>query len=230
MCRNLVADTGQEAPSEGVRFYRAAGFSDAAIEDYKTRFGGFGRGVYKLPNAYRRLQGGERIEIGGREWEVVIGRGHAPEHGCLWCREDNLFISGDQLLPRISSNISVFPTEPDGNPLQDWLDSCAKLKSLLPEDTLILPSHNEPFRGAPERLQSLLDMHENNMEKLLAMCVEPKRAVDVFPALFRSRITSGNYGMATGESIAHLNCLIARGQMTRTADNERVDWYLSVAA
>ena len=128
MCRNLVADTGQEAPSEGVRFYRAAGFPESAIEDYKTRFGGFGRGVYKLPNAYRRMQEGDSIEIGEREWEVVIGRGHAPEHACLWCREDNLFISGDQILPRISSNISVFPTEPEANPLQDWLDSCAKLK------------------------------------------------------------------------------------------------------
>lgn len=227
LCRNLVADTGQEAPAEGVRFYRAAGFSESAIEDYKTRFGGFGKGVYKLPNAYRRIQEGERIAIGGREWEVVVGRGHAPEHACLWCREDHLFISGDQILPRISSNVSVFPTEPEGNPLQDWLDSCAKLESLLPKDTLVLPSHNEPFRGAPLRLQELIEMHERNMDKLLTLCAEPKRAVDVFPALFRSRITSGNYGMATGESIAHLNCLIARGAMKRDVDPEGIDWYRS---
>ncbi|HEY1960907.1 MAG TPA: MBL fold metallo-hydrolase [Rhizomicrobium sp.] len=228
MCRNLVADTGQEAPAEGVRFYRAAGFPDSAIEDYKTRFGGFGKGVYKLPNAYRRIQNGERIEIGERVWQVVVGRGHAPEHACLWCAEDNLLISGDQILPRISSNVSVFPTEPDGNPLQDWLDSCAQLKALLPADGLVLPSHNEPFRGAPTRLQELIDMHERNMDKLLELCVEPKRAVDVFPALFRSRITSGNYGMATGESIAHLNCLMARGLVRRTADAEGVDWYQTV--
>jgi glyoxylase-like metal-dependent hydrolase (beta-lactamase superfamily II) len=227
LCRNLVADTGQEAPAEGVRFYRAAGFPESAIEDYKTRFGGFGKGVYKLPNAYRRIQEGERIIIGERVWEIVVGRGHAPEHACLWCREDNLFISGDQILPRISSNVSVFPTEPEGNPLQDWLDSCAKLKSVLPEDALVLPSHNEPFRGAPTRLQELIEMHERNMDKLLAVCVEPKKAVDVFPALFRSRITSGNYGMATGESIAHLNCLIARGAMRRDVGVDGIDWYRS---
>jgi glyoxylase-like metal-dependent hydrolase (beta-lactamase superfamily II) len=228
MCRNLVADTGQEAPAEGVRFYRAAGFPEAAIEDYKTSFGRFGKGVYKLPNSYRRIAEGDRIEIGERVWEVVVGRGHAPEHACLWCREENLFISGDQLLPRISSNVSVFPTEPDANPLQDWLDSCAKLESLLPEDALILPSHNEPFRGAPLRLTALIEMHEANMDKLVELCAEPKRAVDVFPALFRSRITSGNYGMATGESIAHLNCLIARGTVERSRDEAGIDWYRAV--
>jgi glyoxylase-like metal-dependent hydrolase (beta-lactamase superfamily II) len=228
MCRTLVADTGQEAPVEGIRFYRAAGFDEQQLDEYKTRFGGFGRAVYKLPNAYRRMQEGERITIGAREWEVVVGRGHAPEHACLWCREDGLFIAGDQILPRISSNVSLFPTEPTANPLQEWLDSCAKLKALLPEDTLVLPSHNEPFRGVRLRLQELIDMHADGLAKLLALCVEAKRAVDVFPALFRSRITSGNVGMATGESLAHLNCLIARGQMARTRDADGVDWYRTV--
>ncbi len=225
LCRNLVADTGQEAPEEGVRFYRAAGFSDDALAEYRARFGGFGRGVYRLPNSYRRMQDGERIEIGGRIWGVVVGSGHAPEHACLWCHEDNLFISGDQILPRISSNVSVFPTEPEANPLQDWLDSCAKLRALIPDDALVLPSHNEPFRGAPRRLTELIDTHEQNLAKLVLLCAEPKRAVDVFPALFRSRITSGNYGMATGESIAHLNCLTARGRIRRSTDGNGIDWY-----
>ena len=228
LCRNLVADTGQEAPEEGVRFYRAAGFPEAAIDEYKTRFGGFGRAVYKLPSSYRRMQDGDRIKLGAYEWEVVVGRGHAPEHACLWCRGQNLLISGDQILPRISSNVSLFPTEPEANPLQDWLDSCAGLKALLPDDVLVLPSHNEPFRGVHLRLQELIDTHEANMEKLLSLCAEPKQAVDVFPALFRSRITSGNYGMATGESLAHLNCLIARGQVTRARDESGVDWYRAI--
>ncbi|HEY1838396.1 MAG TPA: MBL fold metallo-hydrolase [Rhizomicrobium sp.] len=228
LCRNLAADTGQEAPPEGVRFYKAAGFPDEQLEMYKTRFGGFGRGVYRLPNGFHRMEEGDRIAIGGRLWDVVVGRGHAPEHACLWCRDDGIFISGDQILPRISSNVSLFPTEPDANPLQDWLDSCAKLKTLLPKDILILPSHNEPFRGAPLRLQELIDGHEQGMNKLRELCAAPKRAVDVFPALFRAKITSGNFGMATGESLAHLNCMIARGQVAREADNNGVDWYGSV--
>jgi glyoxylase-like metal-dependent hydrolase (beta-lactamase superfamily II) len=227
MCRNLVADTGQEAPQEGLRFYRAAGFSDEMLETYKARFGGFGHGVYKLPSAYRRIRDTDTIEIGGRIWHVVTGNGHSPEHACLWCPEAGVVISGDQLLPRISSNVSVHPTEPEANPLQDWLDSCAKLKATLPEDVLVLPSHNEPFRGAHLRLQDLIDGHEDGMQKLRAHCAEPKRAVDCFPALFRAKITSGNYGMATGESLAHLNCLRARGLIARNIDSGGVDWYQS---
>ncbi len=122
LCRTLVADTGQEAPPEGIRFYKAAGFSEEALDTYKTRFGGFGLGVHKLPSSYRRIVDGEEIKIGKRVWTVVVGRGHAPEHACLWCKDANIIISGDQILPRISSNVSLFPTEPDANPLQDWLE------------------------------------------------------------------------------------------------------------
>jgi len=228
MCRNLVADTGQEAPQEGVRFYRAAGWNDELIEHYKARFGGFGHGVYKLPNSYRRIGEGNEFVIGGRTWRIVTGNGHSPEHACLWCPEAGLVISGDQLLPRISSNVSVHPTEPEANPLQDWLDSCNKLKGVLPSDVLVLPAHNEPFRGAHLRLQELIDDHENNMEKLVTLCAEPKRALDVFPALFRAKITQGVYGMATGESVAHLNCLRTRGRMDRDCDAAGVQWYRSL--
>ena len=228
MCRNLSADTGQEAPIEGLRFYRAAGFPEELLENYKARFGGFGYGVYKLPNSYRRIVEGEEIEIGAHKWHVVGGNGHSPEHACLWCPELNIFISGDQILPKISSNVSVHPTEPEANSLQDWIDSCRKLKSIVPTEALVLPSHNEPFRRAPLRLQELIDHHEDGMEKLYALCAEPKRAVDVFPALFRSRITQGNFGMATGESLAHLNCLRARGRIQRTTDKNGIDWYVAI--
>lgn len=225
LCRNLVADTGQEAPVEGVRFYRAAGLSEDALKAYRARFGGFGRGVYALPNSYRRTQDGEIITIGNRGWQVIVGRGHAPEHVCLWNERDGLCISGDQILPRISSNVSVFPTEPEANPLQEWLDSCARLKRVLPSNVLVLPSHNEPFRGVHLRLQELISEHETNLRKLVALCAEPKRAVDCFEVLFRSRITEGNTIMATGESVAHLNCLRARGILERHFDADGIAWY-----
>jgi glyoxylase-like metal-dependent hydrolase (beta-lactamase superfamily II) len=225
LCRNLVADTGQEAPAEGMRFYHAAGLPAEALEAYRTRFGGFGRGVYGLPNSYRRMQDGDTIGIGERLWRVVVGRGHAPEHVCLWCEADGLFISGDQILPRISSNVSVFPTEPEANPLQEWLDSCAQLKKLLPKDTLVLPSHNEPFRGVQLRLEELIREHEFNLGRVAELCAEPKRAVDCFGVLFRSRITEGNTIMATGESVAHLNCLRARGAIERSFGADDVAWY-----
>lgn len=225
MCRMLVMDTGKDAPWEGISFYKAAGFPEEALAVYKKRFGGFGMGVHRLPQAYTRLQEGDTLTIGGRIWRIVVGRGHAPEHACLWCKADNMMISGDQILPRISSNVSVFPTEPDSNPLQDWIDSCARLRDLVDADILILPAHNEPFRNAKKRLQDLIDDHESGLAKLHDMLAEPKRAVEVFSALFRARITSGNYLMATGESLAHLNCLIARADIVKHRDAEGVDTY-----
>jgi glyoxylase-like metal-dependent hydrolase (beta-lactamase superfamily II) len=182
-------------------------------------------GVHRLPQAFHRLSDGQELLIGKSRWRIVVGRGHAPEHACLWCPERKLMISGDQILPRISSNVSVFPTEPDANPLQEWLDSCHHLGALIPDTTLICPAHNEPFYGVSTRMKQLIDGHEEGMAKLLELCATPKRAVDVFPALFRAKITGGNYGMATGESLAHLNCLIARGQIRRSRDADGVDWY-----
>jgi glyoxylase-like metal-dependent hydrolase (beta-lactamase superfamily II) len=122
--RVLVADTGREAPEDGVKFYRAAGWNEDALDSYKVRFGGFGKAVSRVPDSYHRIEEGEAIEIGGRKWRVVSGNGHCPEHACLWQEELKLFISGDQVLPRISSNVSVFPTEPDADPLSDWISSC----------------------------------------------------------------------------------------------------------
>jgi glyoxylase-like metal-dependent hydrolase (beta-lactamase superfamily II) len=131
-CRMLVADTGREAPEDGVRFFKAAGWDEDAIENYKARFGGFGKAIYALPDSYRRLSDGEDFDIGGKTWRVVTGQGHSPDHACLWCPELDVLISGDQVLPRISSNVSVFPTEPEADPLSDWLTSLAKVKATVP--------------------------------------------------------------------------------------------------
>jgi glyoxylase-like metal-dependent hydrolase (beta-lactamase superfamily II) len=225
-CRMLVADTGREAPDDGVRFFKEAGWDEEALDNYKARFGGFGKAIYQLPDSYRRLQDKDEFEVGGRTWRVVTGNGHSPEHACLYCPELKLLISGDQVLPRISSNVSVFPTEPDADPLNDWLTSCAKLKREVSDDVLVLPAHNDPFHGLHARLDHLIAGHERSLgrlEKLLAK--EPKRAVDVFGALFARPIDGGLLGMATGESLAHINCLIRRGKAVRDVDNDGVAWY-----
>jgi glyoxylase-like metal-dependent hydrolase (beta-lactamase superfamily II) len=171
------------------------------------------------------MREGMKIQIGEHQWTVVIGRGHSPEHACLYCEQLNVLISGDQILPTISSNVSVYPTEPAANPLRYWFESLQKLKSFLPEDVLILPAHGKPFRGAHVRLDQLRDEHENGLAKLRKLCAEPRRAVDVFPALFKSRITEHNLIMATGEAISHLNYLVERGEMTSEKDHDGIRWY-----
>lgn len=225
-CRMLVADTGREAPAEGISFFRAAGWDEDALDTYRVRFGGFGKGVSRLPDAYRRMVDGERIEIGGRAWEVVTGCGHSPDHACLWQPELKVFISGDQVLPRISSNVSVFPTEPDGDPLDDWIASCRKLAERVPGDVLVLPAHNEPFVGLHRRLADLDANHEKALSRLHAhLAREPRRAVDCFTALFKRPIGPDLLNMATGEAVAHLNCLRGRGLAVASTDAEGVQWW-----
>lgn len=229
LCRILVADTGRPTPEAGIRFYHAAGFPPEAMSHYQKMFGMFGKYVAPLPESYRRLKDGDGVRIGEREWEVVVGRGHSPEHACLFCAELNVLISGDQLLPTISSNVSVYPTEPAANPLEDWLASLAAMKEKIPADVLVLPSHGKPFRGAHERLQSLIDEHHDCLDDLETLCRQPQRALDVFPSLFRSPINENNLIMATGESMAHLHYLLYQGRLSVRTDRDGVNWYRAVA-
>ncbi len=224
-CRSLAADTGLEAPDEALAFYRTAGWDETAIENYRSRFGFFGKSLHVLPNSFRRLNDRDRFMVGDHEWEVVVGSGHSPEHACFYCPGLKLMISGDQVLPRISSNVSVFPTEPDADPLRDWLTSLARIKTRIPDDVLVLPAHNDPFHGLHARLDQLIDGHERILKRLRRQIAEPKRSIDVFGTLFGRAIDDSVLGMATGESIAHLNCLLGRGQAVRTRDAVGVTWY-----
>ena len=228
-CRSLAADTGRGPPDDALRFYRAAGWTDEQIESYRARFGRFGRSLHALPDSYRRLNDGDEIRIGDHVWRVLVGSGHSPEHACLYCPELKLLISGDQVLPRISSNVSVFPTEPEADPLSDWLTSLARIRTLAPDDVLVAPAHNDPFYGLHARIDHLIDGHERALERLASALAEPRRAIDVFPLLFRSKIDGFALGIATGEALAHLNYLMKRGRVERTRDADGVDWYRSAA-
>ncbi len=214
-CRTMMADTGRQAPEAGINFYKRAGWDEDAINRYKERFGTFGQSISQLPDSFHRLADGDVLTIGGRGWKVITGAGHSPEHACLFCPDLNVLISGDQLLPGISSNVSVLPTEPEANPLQDWQDSCAKLIRSVPEDVLVLPAHNKPFYGAHGRLKALIDGHERQLERLSQRLEEPARVVDLFATLFFRNITLSNISSATGEALAHLNCLRHRGLVKR---------------
>jgi len=228
-CRMLVADTGREAPADGLRFYRAAGWSAADLEQYKARFGEFGKMVYALPDSYHRVEEADEIRIGEHLWRAVVGRGHSPEHLCLYCPDLQVLISGDQVLPRITSNVSVFPTEPDANPLRDWLESLTAIRSAVPDDVCVLPAHNEPFHGLHARIGQLLDGHERSLSRLLEALSEPKSATDVFSLLFRRPVSGGGIlQMATGEAVAHLNCLMHRGLVAVEAREGGVNGYRSV--
>jgi glyoxylase-like metal-dependent hydrolase (beta-lactamase superfamily II) len=229
-CRANVADVGREAPLDGVRFYRHAGWDDAAIGDYRSRFGRFNRMIHALPESFIRLDDGARITIGGRAWHVVVGRGHTPEHACLYCPQLGVLLSGDQVLPRISSNVSVHPLEPHADPLGEWLASIDKLRAALPDDVLVLPAHNEPFFGLHDRLQRLAHGVSRSLERLRGHLAEPRRAVDVFGTLFARSVDMldpMSRTLATGEALAFLNYLVKRDEVRCEIDADGVGWYVA---
>ena len=224
-CRLMAADTGRSAPADGIAFYRAAGWNEEALERYKAKFGSFGEMIYPLPASYHRLSDGDSLRLGAHEWRVVVGSGHSPEHACLYCADLKLLISGDQVLPRISSNVSVYPTEPEANPLDDWLNSLAAIQLRIPDDVLVLPAHNSPFKGLHARIDELIESHRTGLARLESALAVPRRAVDVFGALFARPINPGVLGMATGEAVAHLNYLTSSGRAIRELDGDGIWWW-----
>lgn len=226
-CRMLVSDSSRDAPPDALAFYREAGWSHAALDAYRARFGNFGKNIHALPDSYRRIRDGELIEIGGRQWEVVNGQGHSPEHSCLYCAELKLLISGDQVLPKISSNVSVHPVEPDADPMADWYASLERVQSRVPDDVLVLPAHNGAFHGLHGRIVQLRRGQDGALERLRAALREPRRVVDVFEALFKRPIGGSDapqLSLATGEAIACLNYLTHRGE-ARKQVRDGVAWY-----
>ena len=214
--RSLSLDTDHAAFGAAARrFYRAAGLDEAAVATSWGRGNLYPKRVSTIPRSFRRLSDGNTIAIGGREWRVVVGQGHAPEHVCLWCPELAVFIAGDQVLPKISPNVSLWATEPEGDPLRLYLESLERIRATVPADVLALPSHNAPFRGLHERIEQLIRHHEERLALLEAACAAPRTAAETVPLLFRRQLDPHQLGFAIGEALAHLQYLVGAGRLVR---------------
>lgn len=225
--RMLTTDVRKEPPAEALAYWRAAGWSGERIAaEAEKGWGRFASVVSPVPVAMIRMQDGDRIRVGARTWRIVIGSGHSPEHACLVDDAGKLMIAGDQVLPRITSNVSLSLSEPEADPLGEWLASIDKLKG-LPDDLLVLPSHGEPFTGLHARLDALALGHHGRLDALHAFLEEPRRALDCFTILFGRTIEDGSLGLATGEALAHLRHLEVEGRALRE-DRGGVVWYRAV--
>ena len=208
---------------------RRIGFSDEQVASAKESFGGFGPVIKPMPTTFTRLVDGAWLDIGGHRWQVVIGRGHSPEHACLYSASLQLLLSGDQVIPRITSNISVSGAEPDANPLRDWFDSLEHFLDTIPDATLVLPAHNAPFYCLHERLRYLIEHHEEHLLALEEACLEQARtAMELVPVLFQRKLDGHNLPLAVGECLAHLNYLQQRGQLQRSLDEQGCYRYAAV--
>lgn len=229
LAQHLWNGASKDFPEEELDFLFRNGVSRSYEEKIRSAgFGNFKKGVHALPYSYSRMEDGSLISFGGRQWQVVIGRGHSPEHACLDCLDEPMFISGDQVLPQITSNVSVYAREPLANPLAHWLTSLDRMRGLK-GDQLVLPSHGRVFRGLKERLNSLIHSHESKLRRLHDWCKETSTPVETFPALFRRKITGFDFFMALGEAIAHLHLLESIGVLERSFDGD-VYSFTSVAS
>ncbi len=199
------------------RFMASHGLSDPeAVEKIRGRSNYYATMVPSVPQQYRRLLDGDKIVIEGRNWACIAGYGHAPEHISLHCEELGIMVSGDMVLPRISTNVSVISLEPEADSLKLYLDSLARLLG-LPADTLVLPSHGRPFRGLHTRIGQLRAHHDERLSDVLEVCSQaPQTAADLLPVLFRRKLDLHQTTFAMGESIAHLNLLWLDGRLTRS--------------
>ncbi|MEK8032028.1 MBL fold metallo-hydrolase [Ideonella sp. DXS29W] len=195
-------------------FFASHGLTDpAALDAVRARRNYYASMVPSVPTSYRRLMDGQRLRIGAHEWHAIAGYGHAPEHMALHAASLGVLISGDMVLPRISTNVSVIDLEPEADPLPLYLQSIERLRS-VPNSTLVLPSHGRPFIGLHTRIQQLHDHHAERLADALAACREqPMSAADLMPALFRRALDLHQTTFAMGESLAHLHALQSRGDV-----------------
>lgn len=186
--------------------------------------------VPSVPAAFHRLQDGQSVMIGGHGWRVIAGFGHSPEHAALYCKDLNVLISGDMVLPRISTNVSVFAIEPEGNPVQQYLDSLQNFLA-LPADTLVLPSHGKPFRGLHRRIAQLKDHHAARLAEVVRACkAKPQSAAEIVPLMFARALDSHQLGFALGEALAHLHKLWFDGELLREIGKDGIVRFAALKA
>ncbi|WP_151719093.1 MBL fold metallo-hydrolase [Gemmobacter serpentinus] len=214
--RMLVLDNQPLPGPEQLAFWRGAGMDPALLSKRAgERPFNFSDMVHPLPPGFTRLIEGGTITMGGRRWTIRMGDGHAPEHATFWSEDDDLVIGGDQLLPSISPNVGVYPTEPLADPLGDWIESCTRLAAHAEARHLVLPGHKLPFSGLPIRLRQMEENHRSAINRLLDHLATPSSATACFPVLFKRQIGEAEYGLALVEAVAHLNYLLHRGLARR---------------
>ncbi len=214
--RMLTLDAQDLPPPEMLEFWRRAGMDPQVFEARRTaKPFNFRDTVAPLPLGFCTVQAGDVLRAGGRDWDVRLGHGHAPDQITLWSRDCNLVLGADQLLPGISPVLGVYATEPEADPVADWMQSCAALAEVARPEHLVLPGHKLPFTGLPLRLAQKIENHISALDRLEAHLASPRVAGDCFAPLFRRKVTEATYGLALAETVAHLNHLRAAGRVTR---------------
>jgi len=228
--RMLYLEAQDEAPDFVLEFYRSAGFSEQMLERVHERgFSHFKQAMSKVPMGFTRIGDGDVITIGKRDWRVIVGTGHSPEHACLYAEDEGILISGDQVLPRITPHIGVYPAEPLANPLKQFIQSI-DLLDVLPKDTLVLPAHNDVFYGLHNQLEYYRSHHDDRLNRLIGACDSPQSAFDLLPVLFDRDLNERDKGMGVAEGLAHCHYLVGEGKLERLLGEDGVWKFQKIGA
>lgn len=226
VARYNMALTREAAVSMSTRLYIRAGLEAALPAALAARGDGYKGRLWPLPETFRPIDPALPVESAGLAWRVVVGEGHSPQLAALY--SPGLLISGDQVLPGISPNVTVRDSQPDSNPLKLFLDSLMRFRT-LPADTLVLPSHKMPFYGLHERIDQLIAHHRDRLEVARVACLHGATAGDVLKAMFKREFDPHQLAFALGETLAHLNYLISNGLVARIETGDGIDRYETVS-
>jgi glyoxylase-like metal-dependent hydrolase (beta-lactamase superfamily II) len=217
------AGTGEEQLRA---FHRSTGLNAEQIEQVVGRGHSYLKRTTGLPPSFLRLAAGDRLMLGGRGFDVSTGAGHAPEQVMLHQPEAKLFFSADQVLAKISPNVSVWSMEPEADPLGLYLASLARIKATIPDDVLVLACHNLPFYGLHSRIDQLALHHRQRCGEIREACrIAPRSAADIIPVLFKRPMDAHQTGFAIGEVVAHLNYMMRSGELARETGADGVHLY-----
>ena len=208
--QKIIGGMSDEQIDLALDYYRKCGYDKKSEDQFRERIGLRKSLSSQKVEEIIVIKDGDVLNLSDGEWKVIIVEGHSPEHACLYNKENNVFICGDALLPRITPNVSVNPISPDANPLQSWIESLEKIKSMIPNDALVLPSHGYPYVGAHHRIDAIIENHFKKLESVLEAITEPKNVTDLFSLLFKSEINEHTRVLAVGETMSHLNFLIGK--------------------
>jgi len=219
--RAVLDRSGGWSSASAIAHLSRHGLQPDQLKAQETRGNSYRTGVPSLPVEVETIADGDELVIGERRWKVIVVRGHAPEHAALYCGQTDTLISGDQVLPRISTNVGVWANDPEGDPLTRFLDSIAGLLA-LPADTRVLPSHGAVFHGLHTRIAQLQAHHRERLALLEAALDEPRTAAEMIPVLFHRKMDDHQLVFAIGESIAHLHHLLRFGRVERIDDGSGI--------
>ncbi len=200
-------------------FYRSHGVADEAIAKIRQVREAAPFRNHPLPNGFVRFRDGDTLRFGKRSWKVLVNGGHADEHASFWSKKDGILIAGDQVLSKITPVVGVFPSQPESDPLTDYLRSLVRLKK-IPDDTLVLPSHGMPFRGLHIRLNELAHHHERRLAQLMGLMTKPTDGCTLAQGLFQKAMAEGQTLLALAETLAHAHHLVSEGKAKRAVDKK----------